>query len=106
MILGQGAGVIAAYCAFYKLRLRNLNVRKIQTELLDFKGDLLPVNDIGADPYWRDIQQVCATGLLKPVIKPGEDETKVSFDPDSAVTTAEIKPVMLEIYTRAFLMVQ
>lgn len=101
--LGQGAGVIAAYCAFFKTTTKNLNVRMIQGELLDFKGDLLPVNDIIFDPYWRAIQQVCATGLLKPVIKRGIDETKVSFNPDSVVTTAEIKPVMLEIYTRAFI---
>lgn len=103
MNLGQGAGVIAAYCAFFKTTTKNLNVRTIQGELLDFKGGLLPVNDIIFDPFWRAIQQVCATGLLKPVIKPGVDVTTVSFNPDSIVTTAEIKPAMLELYSRAFI---
>ncbi len=103
MNLGQGAGVIAAYCAFFKTTTKNLNVRMIQGELLDFKGGLLPVNDVIFDPFWRAIQQVCATGLLKPVIKTGADVTIVSFNPDSIVTTAEIKPAMLELYTRAFI---
>jgi len=101
--LGQGAGVTAAYCAFFKTTTANLNVRMIQNELLDFKGDILPIHDNTPDPFWRAIQQVCATGLLKPVVKFGELANWVDFQPDSIVTTAEIKPVMLEIYTRAFI---
>jgi hypothetical protein len=101
--LGQGAGVTAAYCAFFKTTTAHLNIRAIQGELLDFKGGLLPVNDISNDPYWRAIQQVCATGMLKPVRTFGELAEWQKFNPDSIVTTAEIKPVMLEIYTRAFI---
>jgi len=103
LTLGQGAGAIAAYCAFFKTTTANLNVRLIQGELLDFKGYLLPLADISADPYWRAIQQVCATGLLKGVQKKVNGETQFFFMPDSIVTTAEVKPVLLEIYTRAFL---
>lgn len=104
LTLGQGAGVTAAYCAFFKTTTAHLNVRMIQDELLDFKGNLLPVYGKNTfDPYWRAIQQVCATGLLKPVVKYGELSQWVDFQPDSIVTTAEIKPVMLEIYTRAFI---
>ena len=36
--LGQGAGTVAAYCAFFKTTTKNLKVRTIQGELLDFKG--------------------------------------------------------------------
>jgi len=103
LILGQGAGVIAAYCAFFKTTTNNLNIRAIQTELLDFKGYLLPFEDIGSDPQWRSIQQVCATGMLKGVQKTINGKTEFIFDPDTTVTTAEVKPVILEIYTRAFL---
>ncbi|SDR84592.1 FAD dependent oxidoreductase [Mucilaginibacter mallensis] len=103
--LGQAAGVIAAYCAFYKTTTANLNVRLIQGELLDFKSCLLPFDDIGVDPYWRAIQQICATGMLKGVTEEREHHYvyTVLFMPDSIVTTAEIKPVLLETYTRAFL---
>jgi len=103
LTLGQGAGVTAAYCAFFKTTTDNLNVRIIQGELLDFKGYILPFNDIGTDPYWRAIQQVCATGMLKGVEKTVEGNPQFLFMPDSAVTTAEVKPYLLEIYTRAFI---
>jgi len=103
LALGQAAGVTAAYCAFFKTTTANLKVRPIQVELLDFKGRLLPFSDIGADPYWRAIQQVCATGMLKGKQKMVDNKPQFLFMPDSIVTTAEVKPVLTEIYTRAFL---
>jgi hypothetical protein len=105
LTLGQGTGVIAAYCAFFKTTTAHLNVRMIQGELLDFKGYILPLPDISGDPYWRAIQQVCATGMLKGVqsVNENDDYAPLLFMPDSIVTTAEAKPVLLETYTRAFL---
>jgi FAD dependent oxidoreductase len=98
--IGQGVGTIAAYCAFFKTTTKNLKVRTIQGELLDFKGYLLPFADVNQkDPNWRAIQQVCATGLLKGIQQNGQ----FVFMPDVPVTTDEIKPVLTEIYTRAFL---
>ena len=104
MALGQGVGTVAAYCAFFKTTTKNLKVRIIQGELLDFKGYLLPFNDIlQKDTDWRAIQQVCATGLLKGVQQAYGNSAHFLFKPDSLVSTAEIKPVLMEIYTRAFL---
>jgi hypothetical protein len=98
--IGQGVGCIAAYCAFFKTTTKNLNVRIIQQELLDFKGILLPFADIRSDDkYIRALQQIGATGLLKG-IRRGND---LLFSPDATITTAEIKPVLNEIYTRAFI---
>src|SRR5205823_2826683 len=100
LILGQGAGVIAAYCAFYETTTRQLNARAIQGELLGFKGYLLPFTDVRAtDLNMRAIQQVGATGLLQGKFK----GRALCFMPDSVVNTDEIKPVLLETYTRAFL---
>lgn len=102
--LGQGAGTVAAYCAFFKTTTKNLKVRVIQGELLDFKGYLLPFTDITPqDPNWRAIQQVCATGLLKGGELHLEFSSQFVFNPDATVNTADIKPVLTEIYTRAFL---
>jgi hypothetical protein len=105
MAIGQGAGTMAAYCAFFKTTSKNLKVRAIQGELLDFKGYLLPFDDINPrDHYFRAIQQIAATGLIKGVVrKLNDDQTKYLFMPDSAVYTAEIKPVLTEIYSRAFI---
>jgi hypothetical protein len=100
--LGQGVGTIAAYCAFFKTTTKNLKVHIIQGELLDFKGYLMPFTDISPrDRNWRAVQQVCAMGLLKG-IQQGNTRLFV-FNPDASVTTGEIKPVLNEIYTRAFL---
>lgn len=102
--LGQGVGAVAAYCAFFKTTTKNLKVRIIQGELLDFKSYLLPFADISPqDHNWRAIQQVCATGLLKGVKQAIGKSTQFLFKPDSSVSTNEIKPVLTEIYTRAFL---
>ena len=42
-------------------------------------------------------------GMLKGVQKTINGQNEFIFDPDSIVTTDEVKPVILEIYTRAFL---
>ena len=98
--IGQGVGCIAAYCAFFKTTTKKLLPRIIQQELLDFKGHLLPFAYVkSSDKYIRAVQQIGATGLLKGIIK-GND---LLFMPDTTVTTAEIKPVLKEIYSRAFI---
>lgn len=105
MVLGQGAGTVAAFCAFFKTTTDHLNVRAIQGEILDFKGYILPLSDITwGDPDFRAIQQVCATGVLQMQTQPLNGKAlKVVFNGDSSVRTAEVKPVINEIYTRGFL---
>ncbi len=100
LTVGQGVGCIAAYCAFFKTTTKKLLPRIIQQELLDFKGYLLPFIDVKPDnKYIRAVQQIGATGLLKGIRK-GND---LLFIPDTTVTTAEVKPVLNEIYSRAFI---
>lgn len=109
MVLGQGVGTVAAYCAFYHTTTKNLGtdlkaVRSIQTELLDFKAWLMPFADIPqSDKYFRAIQQVGASGLIRGIQKTTGKTAEIFFMPDSAVNTSEIKPLLTEIYTRAFL---
>lgn len=100
LTIGQGVGCIAAYCAFFKTTTKNLQPRIIQQELLDFRGLLLPFTDVkSSDKYIRAVQQIGATGLLKGINK-GND---FLFMSDTTVATAEIKPVLNEIYSRAFI---
>ncbi len=105
--LGQAVGATAAFCAFFKTTTKKLDVRVIQIELLDFKGSLLYFTDVErGDPYYRSMQQIAATGLLKgsQVNTTAENAAlEFGFMPDSSVTTAEIKPVLTEIYSRVFL---
>ena len=105
LTLGQGAGTAAAFCAFFKTTTKKLDPRTVQGEILDFKGYLLPFADVKPnDPYMRAIQQVGATGLLKGLPHTASNGvTQLFFMPDSVVNTAEVKPLIMEIYTRAFL---
>lgn len=100
MAVGQATGAIAAYCAFFKTTTKNLKVRIVQQELLDYKAYLMPFVDVKpTDRYIRAIQQVGATGMLKGEMKNGE----LYFMPEKAVSTEEIKSFLTEIYSRAFL---
>jgi len=105
--LGQGVGATAAFCAFFKTTTKKLDPRTIQIELLDFKSTLLYFTDIDRkDPYYRSMQQVVATGLLKGVsvqVADGKNLRSFEFMPDAVVSTAEIKLVLTEIYSRVFL---
>ena len=104
LTLGQGVGATAAFCAFFKTTTKHLHVRTIQGEILDFKGYLLPITDVSQkDPNWRSVQQVCATGLLKGLQKTNGNSLEIHFEPNDVVGTEEIKPFLLEFYTRAFL---
>ncbi|MES2278505.1 MAG: FAD-dependent oxidoreductase [Bacteroidota bacterium] len=104
MTVGQGAGATAAYCVFFEKTTRELLVRVIQGEILDYKGILYPFADIGpADKYFRSVEQITATGLLREIQQPKGKAIEVLFKPDSTVSTADIKPVLLETFTRAFI---
>jgi ribulose 1,5-bisphosphate synthetase/thiazole synthase len=104
MTIGQGVGATAAFCVFFKKTTKNLDVRAIQGEIMDYKGFLYPYADIPTtDKYFRPIQQITATGLIKAIHEQSGRAMQVLFKPDSTVSTADIKPVLLEIYTRAFI---
>jgi hypothetical protein len=104
MVIGQGAGTVAAFCAFYKTTTKRLNIRSIQGELLDHKAWLMPFVDVPqTDPNWRGIQQVGATGVLQGIQQVNGKTAVVLFKPDTVVSTAEIRPVMDETYSKWFL---
>ncbi len=104
MTVGQGIGSIAAYCAFFKTTTKSLKLRVIQNEILAYHGFLMPFIDVKQnDPQFIAIQKLGVTGLLQGVQKPAGSNAQVFFLPDSTVKTAEIKPVLGEVYTRSFL---
>lgn len=104
MAVGQAAGAVAAYCAFFDRTTKQLDTRIIQGELMDYKSMLYPYADIPmSDKYYRSIQQITATGLIHEAQELEGNTVQVLFKPDSTVSTADVKPVLLEIYTRAFI---
>lgn len=104
MALGQGVGASAAWCAFFGKTTKELDVRKIQDEVLIYGGSVMPFSDIPkSDPAYRAVQQVGCTGMLKGFRTVTGTTAQMLFKPDTTVYTDEVKPYLNEIYTRSFL---
>ncbi|MFZ3039778.1 MAG: hypothetical protein WA115_08295, partial [Polynucleobacter sp.] len=102
MGLGQAAGTIAAYCAFFKTTTKTINIRVVQGELMAFDAVLIPYSDIDLkDPNFKAFQQLGLSGLMKlNMVKEG-NINKIKFDTAGTITATELKAPMKEFYTRS-----
>lgn len=97
---GQTIGAAAAYCAFFKTTTDKIDIRTLQGELLAYHGQLIPLQDIAIDdPHFPAIQRIGATGLLKG--KLDAESNRFDFGPKHKVSSKEIEPIMLALYTRS-----
>ena len=95
---GQAIGAAAAYCAFFKTTTDKIDIRTLQGELLAYHGQLIPFQDIKIDdPNFSSIQRIGATGLLKGI----NNSDSFEFSPDQRVSSKEIEPIILALYTRS-----
>lgn len=102
MSMGQAAGTIASYCAFFKTTTKNINVRGVQTELLTFDAELIPLSDVkSSDPNFLAFQRIALSGLLKPVITKRGDRNVITFDTTSTVSSEELRLPFKEFYSRS-----
>ena len=98
MLMGQAAGATAAYAAFFKTKTSLANLKTIQGELLNYKLDLMPFDDINqSDTNWKAIQMIGLTGVLKGEIK----DNKVIFSPETQVNVDEIKQPIKDYFYKA-----
>ncbi len=98
MAFGQAVGATAAYCAFFKAKAADIDLRKLQAELLAYKARLNPYVDIAyTDPHFGSIQKFFLTGFFM-----GDKEgDALYFHPDAPVKFDDIKPVLNDVYTRS-----
>lgn len=100
--MGQALGASAAYCAFFETTTSKINIRTLQGELLAFHGQIIPFQDVDIqDPNFAAIQRIGATGILKGTIVTNDSAETFEFRPDDPVDAEEIKPVLLNLYTRS-----
>jgi hypothetical protein len=86
MLTGQAAGALAALAVQGKLAPRQVQVRDVQKILLEAGAYLMPYNDVKPDhPYFKSIQRVGATGILKGKPTPTNWANRTWFYPDSLV---------------------
>lgn len=98
MLMGQAAGATAAYAAFFKTKTSLTNLKTVQGELLNYKLNLIPFDDINpSDTNWKAIQMLGLTGILKGEVK----ENKIIFSPDTRVSADEIKQPIKDYFYKA-----
>ncbi len=91
MLTGQAAGALAAISIKHHIQPGKVNIREVQTALLDAGAWLMPYSDVPrSDTAWRAIQQVGLTGIMKGKGKPQGWENKTFFYPDSTLTLGEL----------------
>ncbi|MGL6268268.1 MAG: FAD-dependent oxidoreductase, partial [Chitinophagaceae bacterium] len=91
MLTGQAAGALAAISVKHTIQPGQVNIREVQTVLLDAGAWLMPYCDVPAtDPAWRAIQQVGLTGIMKGTGKPQGWENKTFFYPDSTMALSDL----------------
>jgi hypothetical protein len=91
LLTGQAAGILAALAVRLKQQPRDVPVRKVQQGLLDAKAYLMPYFDVKPDhPFFRDIQSIGATGILRGVGEPFQWANRTWFYPNQRVMTKEV----------------
>ncbi len=98
MLVGQAAGAVAAYAAFFDTRISDVKLKEIQGELLNYKLALVPFGDVPpSDPNWKAMQNIALMGILKAEIRPD----KLLFWPDVMVNNTEIAQPLKDLYYKA-----
>lgn len=87
LLIGQAAGTLAALAAKRKDRsAARVPVRSVQNILLNGGAYLMPYADVNpADPHFKSIQRVGATGLLRGKGQPNAWANRTWFYPDSTL---------------------
>jgi FAD dependent oxidoreductase len=100
LLIGQAAGTLAALAAKRKDGDASLvPVRSVQRALLNSGAYLMPYADVNpADPHFKAIQRVGATGLLRGKGQPNAWANRTWFYPDSAASSSDfLKQIPVEM---------
>jgi hypothetical protein len=99
MLTGQAAGALAALAAKNNIPARAVKVREVQKQLLEAGAYLMPYNDVKVDhPYFKSIQRIGATGILRGTPTPNQWANQTWFYPDSLVNAATFLTDLKTIY--------
>lgn len=86
MQIGQASGILAALSIKEGVAPKNISVRKLQQTLLDANGYIMPYKDVTQQSnYFKAIQKIGATGLLRGVGVPTGWANATYFYPNEKV---------------------
>jgi hypothetical protein len=98
LLIGQAAGIVASESIKQNTQPKEVNIRRIQSILLDKQAYLMPYYDIKPDhKYFKVIQRIGATGLLR---GRGESQgwaNRTWFDPDTTIRLNDLKRIVPEL---------
>ncbi len=87
MQIGQAAGLLAAQSVKDNIAPKNVSIRKLQNILLEANGYIMPYVDVKqSSPYFKAVQRIGATGLLKGEGVPNGWANTTYFYPDKPVS--------------------
>ena len=90
MLTGQAAGTLAALSVLQHKQPRYISVRNVQEKLLNTGAFIMPYIDASPElPYFKSIQRIGATGILKGTGIPYKWANQTWFYPDSTITEIE-----------------
>ncbi len=90
MQIGQAAGMLAAQSVLDNVVPKHISVRKIQDNLLNAQGYIMPYVDVAQNSvYFKAVQKIGATGLLKGVGVPNGWSNETFFYPNKKVSFSE-----------------
>lgn len=94
--VGQAVGALSAFAPFFKVSLNKTNVRTIQSEIINYKGQILPISDVlTTDSAFKAIQLTIASGLLN------IDTLNAYFYPENEMNIHEAKGILTSLFPRA-----
>lgn len=97
--LGQAAGVMASQAVKAGGRVSKVSLRSVQKELLDNGAYLLPLLDLPADsPYFKPMQRVALTGIMRFEGKTEGWENQMWFNADRTVSETDLLNGFREFY--------
>jgi hypothetical protein len=89
--IGQAAGALAATSILENKEIKSLDIRHVQAKLLDAHVYLMPYLDVKAtDPYFKAVQKIGATGILRGTGNPYKWANQTWFYPNHTISEYEL----------------
>ena len=96
--VGQAVGATAAYLAFFKTSADQVDIRKLQTELMTYNARILPYQDIEVnDVHFYALQRFGLASVLPDLHK----NEGFHFQKDERVSFEEVEPIFDRLYSRS-----
>lgn len=97
--IGQAAGVLAALSVSQKKSPNEIGVRAVQEALLEYKAYLMPYIDVKpSHTFFKAIQKIGATGILKGVGHPYKWANQTWFYPQQYISQIDLVKGLLPYY--------